>query len=157
MNARAEVSPLSRCAAYLATGSTARPRKWLRYWVVSLVFGCCLGGCIGWLTSEQLPECHLNLDQRPLSLLDQADRDHLRADVQAIGRAASHFGDEVRRLPALSDSPDAVEGKRTAAARGESWCRTTLLSSLSVAHRLAVSEVAALAREFDAPPDRQRH
>jgi len=83
------------------------------------------------------PVCERPADAaRALRLDRAADLAHLRDDVRRARTAAEAFAAAVAKRPLMSDSVDALEGKRTAPARALAWCEATLAAEIAAQHTL---------------------
>jgi hypothetical protein len=88
------------------------------------------------------PVCERPADAaRALSLDRPADLAHLRDDVMRARTAAEAFAAAVAKRPLMSDSVDALEGKRTAPARALAWCEATLAAEIAAQHTLSPGTV----------------
>lgn len=72
----------------------------------------------------------------PLDLSTPGDRAHLAQDLRIIRYEADRFSDAVASRPLLSESPDALQGARTAPPRARAWCERTLADEVAQNHRL---------------------
>jgi hypothetical protein len=114
--------------------------------VVGLVAVCGFVAAVGWSFDDRMPECRIAPEtHRPLSMRTPTDVQHLRDDLKLVNQAASEFGEAVRRLPLMSESPDAIEGKRTGPERARAWCQDVLLTTVSEVHAVDAATIHQLA------------
>jgi hypothetical protein len=118
------------------------------------------GAAAAWLAPRD-PQCTAATEApRTLDLRRLDDRTHLQQDVAALRAEADRFASEIATRPMLSDSPDALEGARTAPLRARAWCENVLAARLALTHGLTAEEVrgrdvrAAVAQAAQADTER---